>query len=419
MPMGREVICRKMNKTRLSRDYSVLLPLFPILTIYGFQFLPYVTFSDCLLLLFIIMDVLLNGGKVNICKTFIPLIVYLSIQPFLLLLYASDDLDFVDAAGTTWKLALYIFGIALLSKNLDKKAFVKSMRLIGTANTIYGFFQFVLGTYAHILLSPYLPLLPVLRTGLDDHYREVISYGWVVRPRAWFSEPSTFAIFLLLALAVELFVLGREERRKKICFIYTFGIIISRSSTGIVGLIALLLSWILICPADFLHKIPKKVLQGILCVFPICSIILYIGGFVTSFIDHTFEGGQGLAAQSHFAYISAAFQGQNFNTLEQLFGHGRQEVATGYLPGWVGTYYCLGIIGVILYINGFIKSLKHSSEAARIIVLTFIFLNFGTEIMLGVFMLLYMSAASLQDDSCEDEWNEHSIRCFDFKDASL
>ena len=53
------------------------------------------------------------------------------------------------------------------------------------------------------------------------------------------------------------------------------------------------------------------------------------------------------------------------------------------------------------------------------IVLAFIGLNFGTEIMLGVFMLLYMSAALLQDDSCEDERNEHSARCIDIKNAAL
>lgn len=383
---------------KLAKGYSILLPFFPILTLYGFRFLPYVTFSDYLLIAFIIADVFVNRGKIRFSNAFVALIVYLMIQPFLLLVYASDGLDFVDAAGTAWKLALYIFGIVLLSKNLDKKVFTKSMRFVGAANTVYGFFQFLLGTYAHTLLSPYLPFLPVLRTGLDDHYRAVISYGWVVRPRAWFSEPSTLAIFLLLGLFVELFVVQPEERKKGMCLVYIFGIIISRSSTGIIGLAALFLSWMLLCPSDLLYRTPKKVVVSILCALPICLIVLYITGFITAFIDHTFEGGQGLAAQSHFAYISAAFQGQNFSVLEQLFGHGRQEVATGYLPGWFGTYYCLGIIGVVLYIIGFAKVFKLSSKYRKIIILVFVFLNFGTEIMLGVFILQYMSVALLSDN---------------------
>ncbi len=71
------------------------------------------------------------------------------------------------------------------------------------------------------------------------------------------------------------------------------------------------------------------------------------------------------------------------------------------------------------YIGVFYTVFKRSFLRARIIVLTFVGLNFGTEIMLGIFMLLYMSAALLQDDSCEDERNEHSARCIDIKNAAL
>ena len=63
--------------------------------------------------------------------------------------------------------------------------------------------------------------------------------------------------------------------------------------------------------------------------------------------------------------------------------------------------------------------MRKSLCRSRIIVLTFVGLNFGTEIMLGIFMLLYMSAALLQDDSCEDGWNESSAGYIDIKNASF
>ena len=91
----------------------------------------------------------------------------------------------------------------------------------------------------------------------------------------------------------------------------------------------------------------------------------------------------------------------------------------GYLPGWIRTYYCLGVVGVVLYIVGFYRIAKNCSRRVRIIVLTFVGLNFGTEIMLGVFMLLYMSAALMQDDSCEDKWNENYAGCLHNKDVTL
>ena len=320
--------------------------------------------------------------------------------------------------GTSWRLAIYIFGISLLQKNLQKKEFVKSIRIIGVSSTVYGFFQFFLGTYAHISLSPYLPLLPVLRTGLKEQQDGWIAYNWTVRPRAWFSEPSTFAIFLLLALLIELFVVQRDNRKNVLCLIYAFGIIISHSSTGTIGLIILVLAWMLICPEDFLYRIPKNVMIGIVFFLPVCLFLLYKSGYIDTFIGHTFADGRGLSSQSHFAFIEGAFS-EDTNFLQAFFGKSLQEVATGYLPGWFAAYYCLGAVGVLLYIGVFYTVFKRSFLRSRIIVLTFVGLNFGTEIMLGIFMLLYMSAALLQDDSCEDGWNESSAGYIDIKNASF
>lgn len=407
-----------MTQNSLKKWYSITLPLFPMLILYGFKILPFLTFSDYFLLFFLVLEVIKRRYRLVYDRAFMPLIVYLVVQPFILLFFASEGLDLVDAAGTAWKLALYIFGIAILRKNLQKEYFVKSVRFIGISSTIYGFLQFFLGTYAHISLSPYLPFLPVLRTGLKEQQDGWIAYNWTVRPRAWFSEPSTFAIFLLMALLIELFVVQRDKRRNVRCMIYAFGIIISHSSTGTVGLIVLVLAWMVLCPEDFLYRIPKKIIIGIIFLLPICGYLLYKSGYVASFIGHTFANGQGLSSQSHFIDIQAAMS-ENTSALQVLFGKGMQDVDAGYLPGWIRTYYCLGTMGVVLYIAGFYKIARQSSQRVRVIVLTFAALNFGTEIMLGVFMLLYMSAALLQDDSCEDEWNEHSVRCFDFKDASL
>lgn len=366
------------------------MPLLPILILYGFGALPFLTFSDYILIIFILANIVENRFKLICNNYFSPLIIYLLIEPLILLLISPQNLDFVDAAGTAWKLALYIFGISLLAKNLRKNIFVKSIRFIGVCSTVYGFLQFLLGTYAHISLSPYLPFFPVLRIGLDTQQEGWISYNWIVRPRAWFSEPSTFAIFLLLALLVELFVVSKEERKKKLCFLYAFGIIISRSSTGVFALAILMVAWLLLNPEDFLYKIPKKNIVAFLILLPICALFLYKGGYIESFTSHTFVNGQGLLAQSHFTDIGQAFK-DNSNVMTVLFGNGMQDVEAGYLPGWFRVYYCLGITGVIFYVAGFYKMFRLSKKNGRIIVLIFVTLNFGTEVMLGVFMLLYMS----------------------------
>lgn len=407
-----------MTQKSLKKWYSITLPLFPMLLLYGFKILPFVTFADYLLLFFMIAEISTKGFRLVFNRIFVPLIAYLILQPVVLLCFSSIKLDPIDALGTSWRLAFYIFGIAILKKNLQKECFVKSVRFIGASSTVYGFFQFFLGTYAHISLSPYLPFLPVLRTGLKEQQDGWIAYNWTVRPRAWFSEPSTFAIFLLMALLIELFVVHRDKRKNMLCLIYAFGIIISHSSTGTIGLILLVLAWMLICPEDFLYRIPKNIMIGIAIFLPVCLFLLYKSGYIDTFIGHTFADGRGLSSQSHFAFIEGAFSGDT-SLLQAFFGKSLQEVAAGYLPGWFGAYYCLGAVGVLLYIGVFYKVFKISMRRSRIIVLTFIGLNFGTEIMLGIFMLLYMSAALLQDDNCKDKWNEKSVGNFNTKDASL
>lgn len=391
-----------MTQKSLKKWYSITLPLFPMLTLYGFRILPFVTFADYLLLFFIIAEISTKGFRLVFNRIFAPLIAYLILQPVVLLYFSSINIDPIDALGTSWRLAIYIFGVSLLQKNLQKEEFVKSIRTVGVSSTVYGFLQFVLGTYAHISLSPYLPFLPVLRTGLKEQQDGWIAYNWTVRPRAWFSEPSMFAIFLLLVLMVELFIVEKEERKKSLCAIYVIGIIISHSSTGMIGVFILILAWVILCPKELLYKLPRKFWMAFVGLMPIFILLLYRSGYIDAFIGHTFVNGQGLASQSHFAYIYAAFT-EKTSILNVFLGNGMQDVETGYLPGWFRTYYCLGVVGVFLYITGFLKAFKRSSRRVRIIILTFVGLNVGTEIMLGIFMLLYMSVAMMGKSGCEED----------------
>lgn len=392
----------------LKKWFSVTLPFFPMLILYGFEILPFLTFSDYLLIFFIMATIVKSGFKLKLNKAFMPLVIYLVVQPLLILCCEPENIDYIDAFGTAWKLAIYIFGIALLKKILQIDYFIKYVRYIGIFSTIYGFLQYILGTYARISLSPYLPFLPIIRIGLDDQQSGWIAYNLAVRPRAWFSEPAAFAIFLLMALLIELFIVSKENRSKTLCLIYSFGIIISHSSTGTIGLVILLLTWMLIYPKDFLYRIPQNIVVGFLILLPVCGFLLYRSGYVEAFIGHTFVNGQGILAQSHFIDVQAVIS-EDTSFVQMILGKGMQNVEAGYLPGWVRTYYCLGLIGVLLYLDGFYRIYRQCSNKARIIIVTFVGLNVGTEIMLGVFMLIYMLAIMLPEYSNEGILNEHTV----------
>ena len=110
-----------MTQKSLKKWYSITLPLFPMLTLYGFKILPFVTFADYLLLFFMIAEISTKGFRLVFNRIFVPLIAYLILQPVVLLCFSSINLDIIDALGTSWRLAIYIFGVSLLQKNLQKK----------------------------------------------------------------------------------------------------------------------------------------------------------------------------------------------------------------------------------------------------------------------------------------------------------
>lgn len=390
------------NRVNLTKLYCLIIPVLPIMGMYGFSELPFLTFSDYLLMIcYILWGIYaLNKKKAQCRASFLPLVVYLLLHPMILALYAASDIDWVDAIGTSWRLAFYVFPLCILSPyHLDKNLLIKAFRFIGVTSSIYAIAQFCFGTFLSISLSPYLPFLPILREGIEKQQLGWIDYGWMVRARAWFSEPSTLAIFLILAVFIELFLLN-SIKKKKFLTCYFLGIFISHSSTGTVGLLFLLMSYAYIYVKRKGFKIPTRVMLGICLIMPIVILFLIRSGYVAQFISHAFVDGAGLSQQSHFSSITGIFQ-KDFNFFEILFGNGMQETVEGYLPGWIRTFYSLGIVGIILYSFAFILSMRQNSSARMVLVMLFSFLNIGTEIMLGVYLLLYFSVLEIFE--CEGE----------------
>ena len=140
-----------MSRKWLEKWYSIMLPLFPLLILYGFSAIPFLSFSDYLLLLFIFVEIISSKFKIVFEKSFVPLVFYLLFQPMLLLLVPPKNFDFVDSAGTAWKLALYIFGISLLQKNLQKDILLKSTRFVEMQVQFMAFSNFSLEhTYIYL-----------------------------------------------------------------------------------------------------------------------------------------------------------------------------------------------------------------------------------------------------------------------------
>ena len=302
-------------------------------------------------------------------------------------IFFLNKADVFDAIGSSWRLAFYMFMLFIFIEfKLPRSQVLFAFRLVGIVNAVYGILQFALGTYAKISLSPYIPLLPVLRGGLEAQQLSWIDLGWRVRARAFFSEPSMLAIFLLLTLSLELI---SNSRKYLFIAIYIVGIIVTTSSTGIIGLAAVVLFYLWFYHRKNIANLSKRHIMYIALAVVLLVGILYFTGCLGYMYKRTFANGQGLMAHSHFRDISSAFQ-KDMNIWNILFGHGLQQVSAGYLPGWVRTFYCLGVIGLGLYLFCFISLYKKSGQGGKMLLALFMTLNLGSEIMVGIFILPYV-----------------------------
>lgn len=378
----------------LQKVYCTILGILPIISLYG---IGKITLSDfglliCYMLLFFIA---LRDKKVYINLPSFLIAVYLLFQLLILSVYADQNTDWADALGSSFRLAYQVLLFSLIPTNnrTSRDTLIRVFRMIGASSAIYGVLQFVFGNAFRISLSPYIPGLPISRMGLEEQQLSWINNaGMLVRARAWFSEPSTLSIYLLLALAIELYI--SRKSNKALAALYIIGIVVSNSSTGTVGLLVILLFYIKNYCEKKRFKIPRSVILGMLVLVPIAAWIVLQSGYVENFINHAFAGGQGLNEQSHFSDIQIVLS-EKANFPELLFGRGLHDININgmrmYLPGWIRTYYCLGVIGTALYVVAFFISYRMSSIAGKRIILLFIILNIGTEIMLGQYLILYMA----------------------------
>ena len=354
------------------------------------------TFADYLLLLLVVIS-LYKTNSLNHLYC-LALVIYLLIQPLFVLCTTTNlAIDNMDMIGTAWRLAFYVMSICFLSKKIvSLRGLQWAFRIVGSINVVYAVLQFTFGTFLKISLTPYLPFLPIVRTGLEEQQIGWINYGWTVRARGFFAEPSHIAIYMLLALTVELF----SENKKSLFFvIYICGIVVSYSSTGIIALLFLILLHLINNYKSIFCNVTLRKFLLFIVISTVCILFLTLSNYMNYIVNHVFSDGEGIKEQSHFVDIMLAFS-QPTTILEFIFGRGLQDV-TGYLPGWLRVYYCLGVIGVMIYLFVFITSIMKTNKYGRSVLLLFIFLNVGTEIMLGIYLLLYFSVAIQFDESAE------------------
>ena len=389
-----------INYSRKNRDNNLqliitsLLIVFPILSRYA-SLIRLINLSEFISILLLLYVMLFKFKFIKLDKYFLLLIMYVILQSTLLLSVYPDSIS-DQLLGTALRfvyiyLILNIFGKNFFNMNVGKKIMVHLTLFL----SIYALIQYYLATKG-IILTTYIPGLKIMEgvrelENVDDILVGQMNYGLQFRPRSLLNEPAHLGTYIVSALTIVLF------NNKKLglinliyAFIFSLTCMLSRSSTAIIIMI-------LIWTAFIIKNIKSRENQDIAWIILIFLLLIVIYSMfkdiksLNYFMTKTFGKSRSIyeiANTTRFNQIKESFR--DFNGIrDYIFGKGCIRIDY-YLPGFFRLIYNFGFLGFILYLYVLIKSTIKDSDLQKIILLIYIIINIGTEVLYGNFIFIFL-----------------------------
>lgn len=357
---------------RLSKIYTILAVIFPILQLYGIG-ISTVSIADLLLLLLYPFLIVKNNWRcVNQGFLFYALFVF------------SIGLFFhpIDGIFKMLRYFCYVLALALFSNTFfDFKYGSRIFSILALFATVFMLFQYLCFHYLGFYVPGYLPGLPIMRSELIEYTSLIGTDGGDVRVRSIFGEPAHYAQYIVGYIAL---MVGAKNKNTLLLFFLFLGILVSGSSTGIIAG-----AFLFVILFSQTGKIRLKAYVWYM-LFLAMGLGLYLmthSSFYNSAIDKL-QSERSIAARlSGFEILLSEF---NYTNVELLFGHGIGSTNI-YLPGYLMLFYYLGLISLLIYIFVNVKIYFSINRKRKILLLLFAILNIGTEVVMGPFIILYFS----------------------------
>lgn len=382
--MLRENTRDKLKRVDTSKKiFTLLVILYPILNRYA-SFLPLLTLSETLLLMFLIFVMVYK--KIRIAKATVPFVLYL-LGLFFYYLFSSN-FQFDDNLGTMSRLIFLYVAITLLGRGfIDGDRAIKWLNIIAGLMVCYCILQWMAAKVG-IYLTTYIPGLPIMAEDRDEYILSQRQYDITFRPYGLLNEPAALCCYLVLPLIINLFSHRKIEYRLKKAIFISLGCFISMSSTGILMCGAAWFIFIFNNKTDELKKYRKYV------IFLMIITIAIIPGteIGETFMERTFGGSISNAKLENTTRFNALDILSIFfrNEKDLVFGVGMAYPGF-YLPGFIRILYNIGLVGLSIVILQFVTFYKRGDLLQKKITIFYSVLNVGTEILLGNFAIYYLS----------------------------
>lgn len=352
--------------TFLCRFYTIICVFSPLFVIYSFLGDSF-TFLDTLIFLFYALSLptYIYNNKGVVESSYAILFLFVLLHSVLCLFVNGDSSIFLRAMH----LANYIFFIAYYNFSFFQESFAqKCLRYFSLSATIFLFIQHIVYFVWGIPVPGMIPGFAMLEANLGN----MIMGTDVIRFASFFVEPASYAQVIICALAHELFY--SKKLKGLYIAILCIGCVISTSNTALACMV-LLLGFFFLKNGMFNRNL-------VLIVALFFLLLIFAGPFIEANLTRI-EGGRS---------FSGRFEGYDYlkEVLTNPFigiGFVSPTEMNNYMSGFPRLFLYMGLIGLVVYSIVFLSIFKKTGK--KILFFVFLFLNLGSDTLLGVGFLYY------------------------------
>lgn len=380
-----------VNKSKLNIIYTILVILYPLLSMYSF-FGTMLSIADACAIFVTILMVMRFFDTFTINRLFLGVSIFIFFHTLLMFLVNSsvEDYDTMDLFGTTMRLLLVYFILSMAKNHFVFDFGKKLLVIVSLLATAYLFVQLLL-SFGGVYVEGGIPFLTkyAFREDVAGYVEDVAKYGLNYRPRSFFEEPAHFCQYTIVAVALLMFDENTMFNKKTLFVVFlALGIIFSMSLLGWVALLLIFLMWFF-----FSVKNRKYLLtmSFVIIVAPIVLAVLWNTTSVQNVIADKFLD-QNVTSDARFAGISIIQEMLVDGEFVLFFGNGLVATDT-YYNGALRLIFSFGLLGILITILMFICSMRKykNNLLSRVLLLLLFILSFGSEIIFGKYILIYLA----------------------------
>lgn len=371
-----------MKTISLSKIFTILLVLYPIISVYDSPVGPFCLADTLLLIMYpILFTYMLNKQIMKLDTLQISLTIFVTVNIAVVTFLSISDID--EILRNQGHFIFVLLTLAVFAPNFFLKDFgTKLLCYTSFISSLYLILQVVLLHGFEIVLKAHLPFLTA-------H----ISVNGHIRPFAFLGEPAAFGSFVAIGLSTVLILRPFSDKTNRMMeMVMSLAMLLSLSSTAIALLI---IAWgyyiVLIHRKNFL-KIKLSTLLAVTTVvilFICANRRMNILSFIYAHIVPTDGASMAAGVSGRLGNISLMDTAYSFGMMESWFGRGMVDL-TMFLPAFARAYLYFGVIGCIVLGVYFIKLFRRSGNYGRLLIILVMANAVFADSIFGLAMFGYM-----------------------------